>query len=149
MAAALSVVPPPVSTFSSSFSSTSTRPHRLVIVSCSFNNNNNISVNYPFNYKTRKFVYSTKTYSTNDIHNSSSIQPQQQDDDDDDDVIISDKVVEELSSSAADMVPDRWDVLGLGQAMVLTTLSFYHLIRKVDSNFNYNSNLRTYVEFIS
>ncbi|PWA67366.1 pfkB-like carbohydrate kinase family protein [Artemisia annua] len=121
MAAALSVVPPPsFSRLSSSFF-TSARPHRLVIFSCSFNNNN--KVNYPFNYKTRRYVYSTKINSIpNDIHNSSSIQPHQQqqqqeddDDEDDDDVIISDKV-EELSS--ADMVPDRWDVLGLGQAMV-------------------------------
>ncbi|GKE92733.1 hypothetical protein Tco_1573828, partial [Tanacetum coccineum] len=92
-----------------------------LLYSCSIQKNNNTSyLHYPFGYKTRKFVISTKT-STNHIHNSS-IQPQQQhQEDDDDDVIISDKVEEEeeedVSSAADDMLPERWDVLGLGQAM--------------------------------
>ncbi|GKE97957.1 hypothetical protein Tco_0021308 [Tanacetum coccineum] len=95
-----------------------------LLYSCSIQkNNNNTYLHYPFHYKTRKFVISTKT-STNHIHNSS-IQPHQQhqeDDDDDDDVIISDKVEEDVSSAADDMLPERWDVLGLGQAMVLLYL---------------------------
>nr|XP_043613100.1 uncharacterized sugar kinase slr0537 [Erigeron canadensis] len=73
----------------------------------------------PSNYTTKSFLIRNLSSNNN---NSTLQQDDEDDDEDDEEVIIMDKAdkdkANEATAAGYDDLPDRWDVLGLGQAMV-------------------------------
>ncbi|XP_071688780.1 uncharacterized protein [Rutidosis leptorrhynchoides] len=124
MAVAFSLVSPPslsssnfILRASSSSSSSNLSPSRFYLI-CSKNNNFNY-IHLPsaknINSSTRSFArLSSKNDNNNNIHNST-IDDDDEEDDDVDAVLDNDTADDELFTSG---LPERWDVLGLGQAMV-------------------------------